>query len=154
MSCVSLNSYTRVAALHYTQKWSCKMRTSESLLAVKKPDSAKPNHQRKMKKIGLQCKFSNQPLRGGGFSTFPLKFLVKLWVEPYSSPALSGKKVLFPIIQCFTLMIRFGNISLLCRITWKSTLRYNHILYTTNNIFWYKFNSLYVPFDNTTINPL
>ena len=33
-------------------------------------------------------------------------------------------------------------------------LWYNHIFYTTNIIFWYKDNLLYVPFDNLTINLL
>ena len=135
-------------------KWSCKTRTSEPLMVAKKLDSAEPNPRRRMKKIGLRCKFLNRPLHGGGFSTCPLKFqsrcgsnhivFLHCWEEQYY----------FQSYNILMLMIRFVNISLLCRITWKSTLRYNHILYTTNHIFWYKVNSLYAPFYNTTINPL
>ena len=36
----------------------------------------------------------------------------------------------------------------------ESTHRYDHILYSTNNTFWYEVNVLYLQFDNTIINPL
>ena len=47
---------------------------------------------------------------------------IKLWVESYSSPALSGRTTLLPIIKCFNTNDKVGNISLLCRITWNQPI--------------------------------
>ena len=104
-------------------------------MAAKKPDSAERNPRRRMKKIGLRCKFLNRPLHGGGFSMCPVKFLVRSGLNHIVILHCRMKQYYCQSYIVLSLMIRFGIISLLCRITLKSTLRYNHILYTANNIF-------------------
>ena len=130
------------------------MRTSEPLMAAKKPNCAELKTLMEEWEVRVTLQVFKSTISWWRLLHVSTEIFIKLWVESYSSPALSGRTILLPIIQCFNTNDKVGNISLLCWIAWKSTHWYNHILYSTNNTFWYKFNSLYVLFANTTINPL
>ena len=91
------------------------MRTSKPLMTVEKPDSAEPNHHRRMKKTGLRCKFLNRSLQGGGFSTWPLKYLVSSGSNHKVSYIVGEEQYYCQSYIFLTLMIRFDNTSLYVR---------------------------------------
>ena len=63
-------------------------------MAAEKPNSAKPNPRRKMKKIGLHCKLLNRSLHSGGCSTCPPKYSDQSGSNGIVDTALSGNQII------------------------------------------------------------
>ena len=83
----------RVAALHYTNN-GARNENKRSLMAAEKPNSAKPNPQQRMRKLGLRCNLLKHPLHGGGCSTCPPKYSVNSGSNGIVYTALSGNQII------------------------------------------------------------
>ena len=63
-------------------------------MAAEKPDSAKPNPRRRMRKLGLSGNILKHPLHGGGCSTCPPKYSVHSGSNDIVYTAWSRKQII------------------------------------------------------------
>ena len=77
-----------------THKMELNHENKGAVMATEKPDSAKPNPQQRMKKIGLHSKILNRSLHGGGCSMCPPKYSVSSGSNGIVYTALSGNQII------------------------------------------------------------
>ena len=77
-----------------THTMELKNKNKRALMAVEKPDHAKPNPRQRMKKIGLLCKLLNCSLHDGGCSMCPPKYPVSSGSNGIVYTALSGNQII------------------------------------------------------------
>ena len=86
-SCKELQHFT-------THTMELKNENKRALVAVEKPDSANPNPQQRMRKLGLRGKLLKHPLHGGGCSKCPPKYSVHSGSNGIVYTALSGNQII------------------------------------------------------------
>ena len=90
---ISQPGMQRVATLHYTNNGAGN-ENKRAVMAIEKPDSAKPNPRQRMRKLGLRCKLLKHPLHGGGYSTSPPKYLVNSGSNGIVYTTLLGNQII------------------------------------------------------------